>query len=84
MTIARAMSAEFKAFSFLVIMLFRYSVFRILQCPKAEAFCRQCTEFICNDCVKLHSVLKMFTGHKIVTLQELKEGGVKTIPLKKA
>ena len=42
---------------------------------KAEAFCRQCTEFICNDCVKLHGVLKVFAGHKVVTLQELKEGG---------
>ena len=51
---------------------------------KAEAFCRQCTEFICNDCVKLHSVLKMFAGHKVVTLQELKEGGAKAIPLKEA
>ena len=51
---------------------------------KAEAFCRQCTEFICNDCVKLHGVLKMFVGHKIVTLQELKEGGAKAIPLKEA
>ena len=51
---------------------------------KAEAFCRQCTEFICNDCVKLHGVLKMFVGHKVVTLQELKEGGAKAIPLKEA
>ena len=51
---------------------------------KAEAFCRQCTEFICNDCVKLHGVLKMFVGHKMVTLQELKEGGAKAIPLKEA
>ena len=51
---------------------------------KAEAFCRQCTEFICNDCVKLHGVLKVFAGHKVVTLQELKEGGAKSIPLKEA
>ena len=51
---------------------------------KAEAFCRQCTEFICHDCVKLHGVLKMFAGHKVVTLQELKEGGAKAIPLKEA
>ena len=51
---------------------------------KAEAFCRQCTEFICNDCVKLHGVLKMFVGHKVVTLEELKEGRarVKSIPPK--
>ena len=51
---------------------------------KAEAFCRQCTEFICNDCVKLHGVLKVFAGHKVVTLQELKEGGAKAIPMKEA
>ena len=51
---------------------------------KAEAFCRQCTEFICSDCVKLHGVLKIFVGHKVVTLQELKEGGAKAIPLKEA
>ena len=49
---------------------------------KAEAFCRQCTEFICNDCVRSHRKLKVFAGHKVVTLQELKEGGAKEIPLK--
>ena len=51
---------------------------------KAEAFCRQCTDFICSSCVGLHQTLKMFTGHKVVTLQELKEGGAKEIPLKEA
>ena len=51
---------------------------------KAEAFCRQCTEFICNDCMRLHGVLKVFAGHKVVTLQELKEGGAKAIPMKEA
>ena len=51
---------------------------------KAEAFCRQCTEFICNDCVRSHRKMKVFAGHKVVTLQELKEGGAKEIPLKEA
>ena len=51
---------------------------------KAEAFCRQCTDFIFNSCVGLHQTLKMFAGHKVVTLQELKEGGAKEIPLKEA
>ena len=51
---------------------------------KAVAFCRQCTEFICNDCARMHGVMKVFTGHKVVTLQELKEGGAKAIPLKEA
>ena len=51
---------------------------------KAVAFCRQCTDFICNDCARMHGVMKVFTGHKVVTLQELKEGGAKAIPLKEA
>ena len=51
---------------------------------KAVAFCRQCTDFICSDCMKSHRELKVFAGHKVVTLQELKEGGAKAIPLKEA
>ena len=52
---------------------------------KAEAFCRQCTAFICNDCVRSHRKMKKtFAGHKVVTLQELKEGGAKEIALKEA
>ena len=48
---------------------------------KAEAVCRQCTEFICNDCVKLHGVLKIFAGHKVVTFYELKKGRPEVIPM---
>ena len=51
---------------------------------KPEAFCRQCTDFICSNCVRAHKMLKVFAGHKVVTLQELKEGGVKEISLKEA
>ena len=47
---------------------------------KAEAFCRQCTKFICAECVKAHQRLKQaFPGHKVSTLEELKEGGAKEI-----
>jgi len=51
---------------------------------KAEAFCRQCTEFICSNCVRSHRKMKVFAAHKVMTLQELKEGGAKEIPLKEA
>ena len=27
---------------------------------KAVAFCRQCTDFICNDCARMHGVMKVF------------------------
>ena len=47
---------------------------------KAEAFCRQCAQFICEKCVKAHQRMKKsFPGHKVVTLDELKEGGAKEI-----
>ena len=38
---------------------------------KAEAFCRQCTKFICADCIKSHKKMKgAFSGHKVSTLDE--------------
>ena len=49
---------------------------------KAIAFCRQCTDFICSRCVESHETLKVFRGHQVVTLEELKQGGAKEIPLK--
>ena len=49
----------------------------------ATAFCRQCAEFICDKCTEAHRRMKMFAGHKLTALEELKEGGVK-IPVKQA
>ena len=46
---------------------------------KAEAFCRQCSMFICDKCVESHKRMKIFVGHKISSLDELKEGGAKEI-----
>ena len=51
---------------------------------KAEAFCRQCEEFICAECVRLHQKLKIFAGHKTVSLDELKQGGAKDIVVPEA
>ena len=50
---------------------------------KASSFCRQCAEFICDKCTEAHHRMKMFAGHKVATLEELKEGGAK-IPVKQA
>ena len=48
---------------------------------KAEAFCRQCTEFICAECARYHEKLKVkYPGHKVVSLEELRVGGAKQIP----
>ena len=51
---------------------------------KAVAFCRQCTEFICAECVKQHGNFRMFSGHKVSMMEDLKRGGAKNIPLKEA
>ena len=44
---------------------------------KAEAFCRHCMMFICAECVKQHKNMKVFSGHKISSLDKLKEGGAR-------
>ena len=47
---------------------------------KAEAFCRQCAKFMCADCAKYHlKMKKAYPGHKVSTLQELREGGAEDI-----
>ena len=49
---------------------------------KAEAFCRQCAKFLCAECVKSHQRMKKaFPGHKVSTLEELREGKVEDIVL---
>ena len=48
----------------------------------AEAFCRQCSCFICNECVQLHSKVRSFFGHKIASLEDLKHGRAKPIAVK--
>ena len=49
---------------------------------KSVAFCRQCAEYICGDCVAIHKKIKAFAGHVVASLEDLKKGGVKNIPLK--
>ena len=51
---------------------------------KSVAFCRQCAEFICPDCVRSHQKMKVFTGHVVASLEDLKSGGTKNISLKEA
>ena len=49
----------------------------------AISFCRQCTAFICKACVEPHQRMKMFKGHNVVSMLDLKVGKVKaTINIK--
>ena len=51
---------------------------------KAVSFCRQCMAFLCAPCVKHHRELRVFEGHKVESLDDLKRGGAKHVPLKEA
>ena len=44
---------------------------------RATAFCRQCAQLACAECVKSHQRMKIFSSHRLSTLDELKEGGAK-------
>lgn len=49
---------------------------------KSVVFYRQCAEFICEDCSKSHQKMKIIVGHRVISLEDLKKGGLKGIPLK--
>ena len=48
---------------------------------KAIAFCRQCAGFICDECMRSHRRMKTFAGHKATTLEDLRKGGARNIPM---
>ena len=45
----------------------------------AEAFCRQCSCFICNECVQLHKKVRSFLSHEVASLEDLKCGRAKPL-----
>ena len=42
------------------------------------------TAFLCAHCVEQHKTLRVFVGHKVQLLEDLKKGGALDIPLKEA
>ena len=49
---------------------------------KAKAFCHQCAEFLCKECVESHNTMKMFASHEVVSLYDLKQGRAREIAVK--
>ena len=49
---------------------------------KAEAFCHQCVEFLCKECVETHKVMKLFASHEVDSLEDLKQGRAREIAVK--
>ena len=50
---------------------------------KATGYCRDCSEFVCDECQAAHKRFKSMKNHQIVILRELKDQAAKLIPLKK-
>ena len=48
----------------------------------AEALCRQCGRFICQECVNLHKRIATFKSHEVASLNDLKHGRAQPIPVK--
>ena len=50
---------------------------------KATGYCRDCSEFVCDECQAAHKRFKIMKNHQIVTLKELKDQAAKLISPKK-
>ena len=50
---------------------------------RATGYCRDCSEFVCDECQAVHKKLKKMKHHKIVTLNELQTQAANLIPSKK-
>ena len=46
-----------------------------------KAFCLQCAQFVCDQCLISHKRMKIFSEHKTVLLSELEDGDLKRIVL---
>ena len=49
----------------------------------AKGYCRDCAQFICNDCQSIHSKWKSMKTHKIITLDEVQAQATNLIPPKR-
>ena len=50
---------------------------------KATGYCRDCEDFLCDNCQAAHQALKLTRSHQIVSLQEFQEQATKIITAKK-
>ena len=50
---------------------------------RATGYCRDCSEFVCDECQAVHKKLKKMKHHKIATLKELQTQAANLFPPKK-
>ena len=51
------------------------------QTDKAVAFCRHCAHFICDFCKEGHRRMKAFSGHTVVSIEELRRNAEENLPI---
>ena len=50
---------------------------------KAINFCRNCGQFICPTCTKMHQTWEELSSHEVITIQQLTSDAAKLVPPKK-
>ena len=50
---------------------------------KATGYCRDCGQFVCDDCQAAHRKIKIWKTHKIITLDEVQAQATNLIPPKR-
>ena len=53
------------------------------QQEKATNYCRNCGQFICPGCTKVHQTWDELASHEVITLQQLTSDATKLVPSKK-
>ena len=48
---------------------------------KAVAFCRHCAQYICGFCKEGHRKMKVFSGHTVVSIEELRRNAEENLPI---
>ena len=49
---------------------------------KATGYCRDCGDFLCNECQAAHKKMKKLKGHSLLSLEEYRSQGINTAPPK--
>eukprot|EP00731_Ephydatia_muelleri_P028665 Em0020g309a len=49
----------------------------------ATAFCRNCGQYVCEQCVKTHKLWSELVSHEVVSIHRVQDDAAKLVPLKK-
>ena len=50
----------------------------------STAYCRNCAQYICDECANVHKLWGELVGHEVISIEQVRDNAVKMIPLKTA